>query len=152
TWNDTYQKQLAAQAVVIAEQQKQQAALALAAQQARAEAERQAAGRIAAENLALQRPRRAAYVQLINQGNLALQQNNFNGTIQVFQSAVNIKKGGDGDRLLALARAKADEEARRRVAEDRAARERALREKREQELLLVRKRLDEQTKTREAEL
>src|SRR5262249_56264951 len=70
--------------------QQQQIALALAAEAARVQAAQVAAVRAEADRIAEQQRREAAYATLINQGQIAIQQNNFNVSIQIFQSAVSL--------------------------------------------------------------
>ncbi|MBI1913578.1 MAG: hypothetical protein HYS12_02305, partial [Planctomycetes bacterium] len=143
---ETRRQELLRQQTIALEIQRQQAELARAAEEARLQAEREAAARAEADRLAEQQRREAAYAALVAQGQAAIQQNNFNISIQIFQSAVSLKQSEEGFRLLALAKAKAAAEAQARAATLVAVRERELREQRQRELDAARERLEREQK------
>src|SRR5262249_51726476 len=137
-------QELLRQQAAVLEIQRQQAELARAAEAARLQAEREAAARAEADRMAEQQRREAAYAALIAQGQVAIQKNNFNVSIQIFQSAVSLKQSDEGFRLLALAKAKAAAESQARAAEAVAAHERELRLQQERELEKARVRLEKE--------
>lgn len=141
SWEAERQAQTLRNVAFVQAIQQQQLALALALQAAAAQAQRDAAARAAADQEALQQQREQAYAQLVAQGQTAFQQNNFQVSIQVYQSALALKPTDDCSRLLARAQAKAAETAHLQAAQQAAAQERALREQRERELAAVRARL-----------
>ncbi len=126
------------QQVIAAELQRRQFELARQAEEARLLAEREAAVLAAAGRARQEQQRDLAYNQLIVQGQAAFQANNFQVSIQIFQSAVALKRTDEGFRALALARARAEEAARARAAEEALAREAALRQQRDQEIQQIR--------------
>src|SRR5262249_55842461 len=93
------QRELARQQALVLEFQRRQAELARAAEEARLRAEQEAAARAAAEQAAQQQLREQAHAQLLAQAQVAFQQNNFQVTIQVCQSAVALKQSDDAFRL-----------------------------------------------------
>jgi tetratricopeptide (TPR) repeat protein len=125
--------------------QQRQVELARATELARVEAERLAGERGDADRVRLREQRRQAALNLITQARALVQQQRFQNSIALFESAVALQPNDDALlRELALARAKAEETARANAAEAVAAKERALREQREKELATVRQRLDKE--------
>jgi tetratricopeptide (TPR) repeat protein len=131
--------------------QEQQIALAREAERLRNLVAAQALGLDDAARRARDAERDAAYNRLIAQALLAQRQNNFNVSVQVFQSAVALKPNDDGFRQLALARAKADETARANAAEALAKRERDQRSQLEKELVQARDQVAAERRKRDEE-
>jgi tetratricopeptide (TPR) repeat protein len=139
------------QQALATELQRRQWELAREAEAARIRAEQEAAAGTEALRRAQEQQRERAHQQLLLQGQLALQQNNFQLSFQLFESAAGLKRNDATFRELALARAKAEEAARVRAAEDQARREAELRRQREAELVQARAQLEEERRRHEAE-
>src|SRR5262249_39310928 len=137
-----------AQAVALQEKQQQ---LAREAEAARLRAEKAAAARSEAERRAQEQQRQRAYDELFAGAQRAVQQGNYPQAVQMFQSAVALKRTEAGMRELAQARAKVDAAAQAKAAEEKARREAEQRKQREAELARVRNQVEEERRKREAE-
>ena len=141
-------KQQQAQAAAL---QRRQQELAREAEAARQQAEKLAAARSEAERRAQEQQKQRAYDELFAKGQSAVQQGNYPQAIQLLQSAVALKPNGPATQALAQAKAKADEAARVKVAQEKAAKEAAERRQREAELARARQQVEEERKKRAAD-
>lgn len=92
-----------------------------------------------------------AHTQLVTQARIAFKTQNFQLSIQLFDSALRVRPDDAIYRELALARAESERRAQLRAAEDHALRETLLRKQREAELALARKQLEEERLRRKNE-
>lgn len=127
---------------------RRQQELAAAAEAARAVAAREAAAVAEAERV---RRRELAHAQLLAQARAARDAQNFTVAVQLYDSALGVDRRDDVARELAVVRARADEQARTRAAEEAAAREAAVRQQREAELARVQAQLESERRQRAAE-
>jgi TolB-like protein len=150
-WDDARRRDWDGRQALVADQQRRQLELARAAEEARLQAQRDAAARAAADVRVLDQQRLQGYEQLRQQAQVAQRQKNFDLSIQLFQSAAGLHGGDEAYRDVAAARVLADEAARTRIAEANAAREAALLRQREDELARTRLALGEERRRRDAE-
>jgi tetratricopeptide (TPR) repeat protein len=158
-WEEARRRELERQQELAAEFQRRQEELARQAEAARLRAEQEAAARAEAARQRHEQQAARAHDQLLVQGRLALQQGNFQLSVQLFESALGLKRTDDGFRELAQARAQAEQTARARAAEEQARRADDLRRQRDEERAQLRaqveaerrRRADEERAQREAQ-
>jgi tetratricopeptide (TPR) repeat protein len=136
---------------IAAEQQRRQWELARQAEAARLRAEQEAAALADAARSAHDERRLRAQQALVGQARIAIQTKNFSLSLQLFESATALQPSDELYRELALARARAEEEARAAAALDQARKEGELRRQREEQLALARSRVEESRRQRAAE-
>jgi tetratricopeptide (TPR) repeat protein len=139
------------QQVLLAESRRRQWELARAADDARVRAEQEAAALTDARRDLLARQRDLARQQLVLQARTALRQNNFQVSVQLYESAQALKPGDETCRELAAARARAAEADRNRAAAASADREAARQRHRAAELTEARNRTEADRRRREVE-
>jgi hypothetical protein len=137
-----------AQALALQQKQKE---LAREAEAARLRAQQSAAARNEEERRAQEAQKQRAYDELFAGGERALQQGDYAQAIQKLQSATALKPTVAGLRELAAARAKLDEAARKKAAEEQARREAEVRHQKEAELAKVQAKVAEEQRKRAAE-
>ncbi len=137
------------QAALVAAQQQQQA-LARAAEEARLLAAQQAAARQAGDALILAQQRQQAFLQLQAQGQLALQQQQFNLSVQLYQSALALNQTDALYQALAQAQARAADAERQFVAQAAAQQAAVLQQQRDAQLVGARQQLLEDRRNQEA--
>jgi tetratricopeptide (TPR) repeat protein len=135
------------QQALAAERERRLRELAREAEAARRRAEQEAAALAEAERRRRAVERDQAYDKLLVQGRAASQQENFTVAVQLFESAVSLKRTDAAQRELTLARARAEEATRARAAK----READLRRQREAELAKAHAQLEEERRRREAD-
>lgn len=132
------------QQALAAEMQRRQWELARAAEAARLRAEQEAAAIAEAQRLAQLQQRERAHRELYTQAQVAFRDGNFAVSINLFESALALKRTDEGYRELALARARQQERERRKAAEAAGQREFEARVRAEKEVLALRAQVEEE--------
>jgi tetratricopeptide (TPR) repeat protein len=135
---------------VVAAVQQQQLALTRAAEEARLFAVQQAAARQAGDAQILEQQRQQAYLQLQAQARLASQQQQFNQSVQLYQSALALRQTDDVYQALAQAQARAADAERQLAANVAAQQAAALQQQRDADLANARQQLLEDRRNLEA--
>jgi tetratricopeptide (TPR) repeat protein len=149
--NDTWKTNFVAQQNAFVEIQRKQLDLTRAVEEARARAEREAAGRADAERRAREAEREKAHLELLLRARKNLDQKRFDLAISLFRDALDLKNSEEAVQGLASARAARDKERQLAEAEEKVKQEAELRKKREQELALLKTQLDAERQKREAQ-
>jgi tetratricopeptide (TPR) repeat protein len=130
---------------------KKQQELAQQTEAARKKAEDEAKTKDSAARRAQEQQKLRAYGSLIQQARKATQDGNHAQAVSLLQSAASLQPSDSVNRDLAQARAKADEAAKAKLAQEQAVKEAVLKKQRDAELAQARAKVEEERKRREAE-
>ncbi|HBI41343.1 MAG TPA: hypothetical protein DDY78_00610, partial [Planctomycetales bacterium] len=149
-WEGDHNRDWERRQAVVAVAQQQQLALARAAEEARLFAAQQAAVREAGDAQVLEQQRQQAFLQLQAQAQLASQQQQFNQSVQLYQSALALRQTDGLYQALAQAQARAADAERQLAASAAAQQAAALQQQRDADLANARQQLLEDRRNLEA--